>query len=66
MPRGTSRSKSSKDDSDSDNDEYYSGEGNMAIEDWFEMDKRIARYCRKTYGKIALDLWELEHEELLD
>ena len=65
MLRGTRRSKAPKDDWDSE-DGCYSGEDTMAIEDWFEMDKIAARYCRKTYGKNALGLWELEHEEIHD
>ena len=66
MPRGTRRRGSSKNGSDSEDDESYSGEEDLAIEGWFEVDKRIARYCRRLYGKIALGLWELEHEEILD
>ena len=64
MPRGTRRSKGkSKEDSDSD-EECYSGEGVMAIEEWFEFDKKVERYCRKTYGDLAVELWEQEHKEI--
>ena len=53
MPRGTRRSKGkSKDDSDSD-DERNSGQGAMAIEEWFEFDKKVGRYCRKIYGDLS-------------
>lgn len=53
MPRGTRRDKGkSKYDSDSD-DECYSGQGAMAIEEWFEFDKKVGRYCRKVYGDLG-------------
>ena len=64
MPRGTRRGRSSKNGSDSEEEECYSGEGDLAINGWFELDNRILRYCRKLYGKIASGLYELEHEEI--